>query len=145
MTATASPATATDHDSRARTLARQFVDFLETGVVADGLFAPDMFTDFTMPTWRLQADTADGGVAIRAAGHPMVGRVPWQRLDVFPGGFLLEVEETWQAHGDDWYCRELFRMDVVDGSIRELAVYCTGDWSSARVAEHRAAVTLLRP
>ena len=39
MTATASPATTTDHDSRARTLARQFVDFLETGVVADGLFA----------------------------------------------------------------------------------------------------------
>jgi hypothetical protein len=128
-----------------RLLARQFIDFLETGAAAEGLFAPDMFTDFTMPLWRLQADTADGGIALRAAGHPMVGRVPRHRLDVMEGGFVLEVEEIWDAGGDQWYCRELFRADVIDGSIRELAVYCTGDWPSARVQEHRAAVRLLRP
>lgn len=139
---TASMATASDG---ARFLARQFIDFLETGVVAEGLFASDMFTDFTLPLWRLQADTAAGGVALRAAGHPMVGRVPRHRLDVMEGGFVLEVEEQWEADGDQWYCRELFRADVVDGSIRELAVYCTGDWPSARIAEHRAAVSLLRP
>jgi hypothetical protein len=129
----------------ARLLAGQFVTFLETGIAAEGLFAPDMFTDFTMPLWRLQADTAAGAVALRAAGHPMVGRVPRQRLDLMAGGFVLEVEEHWHADGDDWYCRELFRADVVDGSITELAVYCTCDWPSARVAEHRAAVDLLRP
>jgi hypothetical protein len=129
----------------ARLLAGQLITFLETGVAADGLFAPDLFTDFTMPLWRLQADTADAGVALRAAGHPAVGRVPRHRLDVMDGGFVLEVEETWQAEGDDWYCRELFRADVVDGSIRELAVYCAGDWPSSLVAEHRAAVSLLRP
>jgi hypothetical protein len=57
----------------------------------------------------------------------------------------LEVEETWEADGDTWYCREMFRADVVDCSIVQLAVYCTGDWDSARVAEHRAAVSLRRP
>ena len=129
----------------ARLLAAQFIAFLETGVAPDGLFAPDMFTDFTMPLWRLQADTANGAVALRAAGHPMVGQVPRSRLDVTEAGFVLEVEETWHAQGDDWYCRELFRADVTGGSISQLAVYCTGDWSSAHVAEHRAAVTLIRP
>ncbi|HST48337.1 hypothetical protein [Jatrophihabitans sp.] len=129
----------------ARELAGQLIDFLETGTATDGLFAPDLFTDFTMPTWRLQADTAEGSVDLRRAGHPMVGRVPRSRLDLTERGFVLEVEENWQANGDTWYCRELFRADVVDGSIAELAVYCTGDWSSARVAEHRAAVTLIRP
>lgn len=146
MTSTPDTAVATSSTSDTdRLLARQFINFLETGIAADGLFAPDLFTDFTMPLWRLQADTAEGSIALRAAGHPMVGRVPRHRLDVMDGGFVLEVEETWRADGDDWYCRELFRADVVDGSIRELAVYCTGDWPSARVAEHRAAVRLLRP
>ena len=137
--------TTAEHTDTARRLAGQFIDFLETGRAADGLFAPDLFTDFTMPTWRLQADTAEGSIALRAAGHPMVGRVPRTRLDVTERGFVLEVEETWDAHGDEWYCRELFRADVVDGAIAELAVYCTGDWDSARVAEHRVAVTLIRP
>jgi hypothetical protein len=137
---TTSPSTDT-----VRLLAGQLITFLETGIAADGLFAADMFTDFTLPQWRLQADTAEGAIALRAAGHPAVGRVPRHRLDVMDGGFVLEVEETWQFEDDDWYCRELFRVDVVDGSIRELAVYCTGDWTSMQVADHRSAVPLLRP
>ena len=129
----------------AHRLAEQFIGFLETGTAAQGLFAPDLFTDFTMPLWRLQADTAEGSIALRAAGHPMPGRVPRSRLDLTQTGFVLEVEETWQADGDHWYCRELFRADVDHGSITQLAVYCTGDWSSARVAEHQAAMSLIRP
>ena len=71
--------------------------------------------------------------------------MPTSRLDLTERGFLHEVVETWSADGDDWYCRELIRCDVTDGSISELSVYCTGDWSSAQVAKHRAEVTLLRP
>ena len=47
--------------------------------------------------------------------------------------------------GEQWYCRELIRADVSEQGITELAVYCTGDWDSARVAEHAAAVSLIRP
>ena len=102
-------------------LAARFITFLETGVAAPGLFAPDLFTDFTMPLGRLQADSAEGSIALRAAGHPMVGRVPRSRLDVTGTGFVLEVEETWRAAGDDWYCREPFRADVTDGMISQLS------------------------
>src|SRR4051794_27517495 len=38
-----------------RGLADAFVAYLETGRTAPGLFAPGVFVDFTMPTWRLQA------------------------------------------------------------------------------------------
>jgi hypothetical protein len=134
-----------DATEAAHRLAEQFIGFLETGIAAEGLFAPDLFTDFTMPLWRLQADTAEGSIALRAAGHPMPGRVTRSRLDLTQTGFVLEVEETWHADGDHWYCRELFRADIDDGSITQLAVYCTGDWSSSRVAEHRAAAPLIRP
>ena len=40
---------------QANALARQFVTFLETGNPPDGLFTDDVFCDFTMPLWRLQA------------------------------------------------------------------------------------------
>lgn len=128
----------------AQELAEKFITFLETGAIPDGLFTPDVFVDFTMPLWRLQAQGLDDSLALRRAGHPGPGLVPRSRLDTTATGFVLEVEERWEQDGESWYCRELFRADVSDGSISELSVYCTGDWDRARVAEHAAAVKLLR-
>jgi hypothetical protein len=132
-------------EARARAVADQFIAFLETGTAAAGLLAPEVFLDFTMPRWRLQALGAGDAVALRRAGHPAPGRVPRSRFDPTPTGFVLEVEETWEDGGESWYCRELFRADVGPEGITELAVYCTGDWDTARVAEHAAAVPLIRP
>lgn len=128
-------------------LANDFIIFLESSGtdVPAGLFRADVFLDFTAPTWRLQTQGVDGAVALRKAGHPWPGRVPRSRVDRTTTGFVIEVEETWEADGDTWYCRELMRADVVDDAIAEISVYCTGDWDSARVAEHAAAVTLIRP
>jgi hypothetical protein len=126
-------------------LAEKLVTFLETGVVPEGLFRPDVFLDLTMPTWRVQSVGAEDLIAERKAGHPSAGRVPRWRADPTPTGFVFEFEERWDAEGQEWYSRELMRVEVTDGQIAELAVYCTGDWDQARQAEHAAAVTLLRP
>ena len=128
-----------------RTLADAFVTFLETGEAPERLFAPDVFCDFTMPRWRLQAEGVEAVVALRRRGHPGPGRVPRSRFDPTPTGFVLEVEEVWDADDEHWYCRELFRADAGDEGITRLSVYCTGDWDTARVAEHAAAVTMTRP
>jgi uncharacterized protein (TIGR02246 family) len=130
---------------RAATLARQLVHFLETGDVPEGLFAPDVFCDFTMPTWRLQSRGIDGLVALRGQGHPGPGTVPRWRCDPTETGFVLEVEERWTDGGTDWYSREMFRADVTGGNIGSLSVYCTGDWDAGRRAEHARTVELLRP
>ena len=127
-----------------RVVADAFIAFLETGQVSPGLFAPDLFVDYTRPTWRLQTVGVEDAVALRR-GHPVPGRVTRSRFDPTPTGFVLEVEEAWQDDGDSWYCRELFRADVGLEGITDLAVYCTGNWDSARVAEHAAQVRLIRP
>ncbi|RAG82188.1 hypothetical protein DN069_29020 [Streptacidiphilus pinicola] len=132
-------------DSTARELADKLVTFLETGTAPQGLFMPDVFVDFTLPQWRLQAQGAQEAIALRAAGHPGPSRVPRSRLDATATGFVLEVEEQWEQDQESWYCRELFRADVSDGSISQLSVYCTGDWDRARVAEHHRSVRLLKP
>ncbi|MDS4030504.1 MAG: hypothetical protein RKO66_10575 [Candidatus Contendobacter sp.] len=129
----------------AQNAALRLIDFLETGEVPPGLFADDVFCDFTLPCWRLQAQGLELVVALRRRGHPGPSRVPRWRCDPTPTGFLLEVEERWEQEGENWYCRELIRADVVGESIAEIAVYCTGDWNAARQAEHQRAVHLLRP
>jgi hypothetical protein len=122
-------------------LARQLIALLETGEAAPGLFAPDVFLDFTSPHWREQFAGATAVVEFRRRSHPRPGKVPRFRLDEIAGGFVLEVEERW----DGWYCRELFRADVQGETIAALSVYCTGDWDAPRRAEHAREVRLLRP
>lgn len=129
----------------AHALAATLVRFLESGTPDDGLFTADVFCDFTMPRWRLQAQGIDGVVALRRQGHPGPGQVPRWRCDPTPDGFVIEFEERWTQSGDEWYSRELARADVRGGAIAHLSVYCTGDWDTARRDQHARAVTLLRP
>ena len=129
-----------------RDLAAKLITFLETNTPPEGLFTEDVFTDFTMPLWRLQAEGRTDSVGLRTAGHPGGGRVPRSRLDATSTGFLLEVEEEWEADGQSWYCRELMRCDVAEsGEVSAISVYCTGDWDEAQVARHRDSVVLSRP
>jgi hypothetical protein len=132
------------NEAEARELAGQFVTFLETGTPPDGLFTPSVFVDFTMPFWRAQAQGIEDAVQLRKRGHPSQGSVPRSRFDSTATGFVLEVEEQWDQDGQPWYCRELFRADVSDGSISELSVYCTGDWDAELVRKHARTVRLLR-
>ncbi len=125
--------------------AQRLVQFLETGQAHRELFTPDVFCDFTMPRWRLQAENAEGLIALRKRGHPGPGRVERSRIDPTPDGFVMEFEERWQQDGQAWYAREMLRADLRHGSIAGLSVYCTGDWDLAREAQHRAAVQLIRP
>jgi len=127
-------------------LVGEFVEFNETGTPPPELFADDVFVDFTMPHWRLQAGDRDGLVALRRGGHPGPSTVAGYRVDSTEKGFVIEWTERWtDDEGMEWYCREIARADVEGGTITDLAVYCTGDWDTRRVAEHRATVALLRP
>lgn len=120
------------------------ITWLETGEPPEDLFAPDVFADITLPHWRLQADTAEGTVAIRRESHPSPGKVHVRRVDPTDRGFVIEFEERWEDQGQHWYCREMIRADVVGATIVEVSVYCTGDWDEQRQRDHAAAVTLLR-
>jgi hypothetical protein len=126
-------------------LSRMLVVFLETGTAPEGLFHPDVFLDLTMPTWRVQARGVADLVQVRKEGHPGPGTVARWRADPLPAGLVFEFEERWRHQGQDWYAREMMRLDVVDGAVARLTVYCTGDWDEARQREHAGSVTLIEP
>jgi hypothetical protein len=138
-------ATATEVPALVRASADRLVAFLENGA-AEGLFAPDVFADITLPQWRVQVQGAEALIAARAGMHPAPGRVRVEKVLAATGGYTLKIEERWEDSGGTWYCREAFLSDLDDqGRITELSVYCTGDWDEALVARHAEAVTLLRP
>lgn len=123
----------------------RFVAFLESGAT-DGLFAPDVFADISLPQWRVQARGAAEVVALKSRLHAPGGRARIEKVLAAPRAYTIKIEERWVDDGRQWYCREAFLCDLDDdGRITELSVYCTGDWSEAVVAEHAEAVMLLRP
>lgn len=130
---------------RAKELAELFVEFLRTNSAPEGLFTDDVFLDFSLPQWRLQTVGRDHLVALRRGSHPALGSVPRHRVDVTGTGLVIEFEERWEDTDGVWYCRELLRAEVRDGSMSEVSVYCTGDWSPEIQAAHRREVTLVRP
>jgi hypothetical protein len=119
--------------------------WLESGVRPDDLFTDDVFVDFTLPHWRIQAAGTEGAFAIREQGHPSPGRVRVEAVDATSRGFLLQIEERWDTDGQQWYCRELVHCIVAGDRISELSVYCTGDWDEAVQQRHAEQVRLLRP
>jgi hypothetical protein len=123
----------------------RFVAYLETGAT-EGLFAPDVFCDLTLPHWRIQVRGAEQMIATKARLHPPGGRTRVEKLLAGPDRYAIKVEERWEDGGQQWYCREAFLCGLDEqGRISELSVYCTGDWDEGRVAAHADAVTLLRP
>ncbi len=131
--------------TRTEELAAAVVRFMETGAADPDLFAPDVFCDLSLPTWRLQSAGRAATIALRTDNHPWAGRVIRHRVDPTPRGFVLEFEEEWvDEAGTPWYCREMARADVGPEGIVALAVYCTGDWDPAQVARHAEAVELIR-
>jgi hypothetical protein len=126
------------------TAVAKLVRFLETGSIPDGLFAPDVFADLSLPHWRVQTATAADIIAERVAGHPFPGQVHVERVEQTGHGFTIEFEERWD-NGQRWYCREMIRADVVGDTIIELSIFCTGDWDEAKQREHAEAVHLIRP
>ncbi len=138
-------ATTTEVPAQVRASIDRFVAFLETGAT-EGLFAPDVFADITLPRWRVQAQGAEQVIAAKVGFHPPAGRTRVEKVSVGAHGYTIKVEERWEDGGTQWYCREVFLCDLDDdGQITELSVYCTGDWDEAAVARHMEAVTLLRP
>lgn len=132
-------------DQESARLADTLVRWLESGVRPDGLFADDVFVDFTLPQWRIQADNVEDAFRIREHGHPAPGSVRVESLDATSRGFLLQIEERWEADGQPWYCRELIHAIINGDRIGELSVYCTGDWDEAVQQRHADEVRLIRP
>ncbi len=140
------PAVSASASELTQRLSEGLVEFLQTNIMPDGIVQPDVFCDLSLPEWRVQTTSTEALERLRRQSHPHLGQVSSWSAEPTASGFIFEFEERWtDARGESWYSRELLRATVQSGRISELSVYCTGDWDSAKQAEHARAVTLIRP
>lgn len=128
--------------------AERLVRFLESSGAdtPEATFAPQVFSDLTLPHWRVQVMGADAIVATRQQMHPQPGTVRVEQVLGDEHCYSVKLEERWQDGGQEWYCREGCICVLDDqGRIEDFTLYCTGDWSEELVRQHAASVTLLRP
>lgn len=104
------------------------VAFLETGDLPPDLFAPDVVTDFNVPSWRF---ALRGPQALAAQRHE-AGAGPWkivvEQVRPTDDGYAIELTHE---HGGEYY-RTLSLITEADGRIMRFVHYCTGNSVQAR-------------
>ena len=59
----------------------RLIGFLETGTAPDGLFAPDVFADLSLPQWRIQTDAPPTSSPSGPTATPYPGQVRVERVE----------------------------------------------------------------
>ena len=85
-------------ETTARDLAGKLITFMETGTPPNGLFTEDVFCDFTMPQWRLQAQGIEDLVALRTAVRKAVVAA-LDRIDKHDGSRARHLRDSVRTGG----------------------------------------------
>ena len=125
------------------TLLAEFVRFLETGDVAPGAFAADVFFDLNVPSWRYQIQGHEAAAGLFHSEEP--ARVHVGAVISTATGFVAETDYETIEDGARIYYRAVSLVTVHDGQINNLVHYCTGPWDEATRARQAREAPMLRP
>ena len=117
----------------------RFTAAIEAASIGEVLFTRDAVLDATVPNWRFTACGA-GAVAAELSrwfADPACFET-MRRVDI-AGGVLLQFDLAWVEQGEPHMCRQAHVLELRDGRIARLTVYCGGRWDSALMAEMGAA------
>ncbi|MPZ74693.1 MAG: hypothetical protein GEU74_16015 [Nitriliruptorales bacterium] len=91
--------------------------------------------DLNVPQWRFQVG---GDLAVAAAfaqSFPAGFRTTRSRWQPTPNGAVVEYD-GWDAEANTYY-RHLATLEIRDGRIDRLTIYCTGGWDSDTLERQR--------
>ncbi len=120
----------------------EFVRFLETGEVAPGAFAADVFLDMNVPSWRYQIQGHEAAANIFHSEGP--ARVHVGNVIPTATGFVAESDYDTIEGGAVIYYRSVSLVTVQDGQISNVIHYCTGPWDEATRARQAREAPMLR-
>lgn len=120
----------------------RFADFLRTSELPPGLFAPDVFCDLNVPSWRFQLLGAESLAGWTKDEAPHGSAVTVGR--VRRAGATTAVETEMEADGS--YSRNLWLLTTGDdGLVEELVLYCTGLWDEETRQRQAREAPMIRP
>ena len=107
-------------------LLAEYLHFLQTGELKPGAFAPDVFFDTNVPSWRYQVQGHTDVAALRAKGG--VQQLQVGAVVATADGFAAETSYDALEAGEVIYYRAMNLVTVREGQIVEVIHYCTGPW-----------------
>ena len=105
------------------------------GAALADLLTDDAVLDLNVPRWRFQVG---GGAAVAdafAASYPTGFDTAGWRWEPTPTGAVVEYD-GWDGDHTAYY-RHLVLLELRDGRIGRLTLYCTGGWDAGTVARQR--------
>ena len=131
-------------DATAQELSERLADIFRSADVGDVL-ADDVFFDGHPPFWRFQLQGRDA-FASWLRGYVRDGtEITVVRTIPTVTGFVTELVGAHDEDGEQVTDRKILLVEVRDGRIAELVVYCSGDWDADLRARHAAETQLIRP
>ena len=102
-------------------LLAEYLHFLETGELKPGAFAPDVFFDMNVPSWRYQVQGHTDVAALRARGG--VQRLEVAAVVATADGFAAETSYDALEADQVIYYRSMNLVRLRDGQIAEAIHY----------------------
>jgi hypothetical protein len=120
----------------------EFVRFFETGELAPGAFAADVYFDMNVPSWRYQIEGHEAVAGLFHSDGP--AHVRLGAVTQTGSGFVAEINYDTTEDGTDLYYRSVSIVTVRDGQISAVTHYCTGPWDPATRARQAVEAPMLR-
>jgi hypothetical protein len=121
----------------------EFVRFLETGEVAPSAFAPDVFLDMNVPSWRYQIQGHEAAAGLFHSEEPV--RMHVGTVTSTATGFVVETDYETIEGGTRIYYRSVSLITIQDRRISNVVHYCTGPWDEATRVRQAHEAPMLRP
>jgi ketosteroid isomerase-like protein len=131
-------------DAEVQELSERLADVFRTASIGD-VFTEDLFLDGHPPLWRFQLAGREVFAAWLQGYSPDGADIRVVRAVPTVSGFVAELVGEHLEDGQVMTDRKIVLCEVRDGRIRELTIYCSGDWDEDLRARHAAETTLLRP
>lgn len=126
-------------------LVEGFVRFLETAEDTDGVLDSDVFVDLNVPHWRYQLQGARALAEQLRQDSPNGSAITVGRRAATPTGFVVECAYRQDDHvGVGTVYRTMWLVEVANGRIAEVVLYCTGEWDAETQKRQAAEAPMIR-
>lgn len=114
-----------------------FVALQETnrGTELAQVLTEDAVLDLNVPQWRFQVCGALAIAAAFAQAYAAGFRTSHEDWEPIPTGAVVEYD-GWDVDRNTYY-RHLARLQIRDGRIARLTIYCTGEWDADTIERQR--------
>ena len=118
-----------------------YLEALESGSgLGEGVFAPDVLFDATVPNWRFRLLGEDRVRKQLGSWFKEAGQFDFLERTPLADGELVRFEFSWMENGQPWACHQTHRLTIDNDRVTGVTLFCGGRWPAPLLAEMEEAM-----